>query len=697
MATKKPIEIPKVEDKWLKFKNFDSRTLRPVEFSWQLVSGTKTVRVYNDINAQSEDVLRINVGNYVTSNYFVLDKKEKRIYCYPVYLANANTRSACTDAHWTRVSFWRYDRIYMIDENKQIWEVPCEGYDTRIWNSELQRYDTTHIEPVPVKKSRFSTMNYKVSCQKTEFVRDMFGYLFGEDFVYQTHTITDKMIQEVHYYWTGWLSTKGRKLSDKTKNKNKEFMDQLGPRQKITGNNSETPNKWYRDTVFVRLNSNGDLKWLSYFSDNNETFRRVFNPKTKKLENYIWKNNSWTKTTSFSQWQNIGSMQINPTFEKDCPHDIKFINEAIVYFKKVSASRNYYGGCYNKQHNFIANYLKFPVIHQMLQIQEVQARHQMYECEGDLEQVYGKIPNSGKTIYKKLGVNKHQFNNPSCIIHVKTILGKNNISHIDDKTWDMCTSSLDKRFDSWYYGTILNYLKAKNKFTLELWCKIVKMIRSYNNGRDYTVRQLYADYYKSLSALNEFGIDTSSYPLSFNNITQLQRFHDDAARATSAIKNKAQDEKFAMLFEQRQKMLEDDGTYMITMPKMSSDLVDEGSKLHHCVGGYVYSVANGATAIYFLRQSKKPDEPWLTVEVRDKKCQQIHGSCNAWMGSKDEYFAAVPFLVYWFNKHNIVCDDNLLTNAATGYCQIETRRSMPIEAIQAYAKNRKKASQSKAS
>jgi hypothetical protein len=184
-------------------------------------------------------------------------------------------------------------------------------------------------------------------------------------------------------------------------------------------------------------------------------------------------------------------------------------------------------------------------------------------------------------------------------------------------------------------------------------------------------------------------MDISSYPLLFNDKQQLQRFHDDASRAVSHVRNKAQDEKFQMLYDKRRKMLENDGEYLIDMPKCSADLTEEGSKLRHCVGGYVNSVANGNTAIYFLRQASAPNEPWLTVEVANKQCRQIHGSCNAWMGSKDEYFNAVPFLVWWFDKHEISYNGNLLTNMATGYCQASSRREMPTAKIEAYKASKK--------
>ena len=278
---------------------------------------------------------------------------------------------------------------------------------------------------------------------------------------------------------------------------------------------------------------------------------------------------------------------------------------------------------------------------------------------------------------------------------MKWLLNQNNISHIDNQTWDKCNVAFEnEKINGYYDNEIINFLKSREEFSIDRWIKICQLnvfnrqVDRYGYGSE-PIKQLYKDYYSSLSAISEFGMDVSAYPLLFNDKQQLQRFHDDAARAVSNVRNKAQDEKFQMLYDKRRKMLTNDGEYLIDMPKCSADLTEEGSKLRHCVGGYVNSVANGNTAIYFLRQSFAPNDPWLTVEVRNKQCIQIHGSCNAWMGSKDEYFNAVPFLVWWFEEHDIAYSENLLTNMATGYCQASSRRELPTAKIEAYKASKK--------
>ena len=41
----------------------------------------------------------------------------------------------------------------------------------------------------------------------------------------------------------------------------------------------------------------------------------------------------------------------------------------------------------------------------------------------------------------------------------------------------------------------------------------------------------------------------------------------------------------------------------------------EGKALHHCVGTYVNSYAEGRTVICVLRRDVEPDRPWRTVEI----------------------------------------------------------------------------------
>ena len=687
MATKtvKKNETPKIAKKWYTLK-LDTKTLRPIRFSWSLSSGYKEVLIYNDNNKPDQDLKDINLRNCITSYYFAFDKTNKRIFAYPIRLTGHDTRSSCSEAHWELINTYSF---YMWDENKQLWEVPYTAYRKQVrYDYQNRTWIYEDITAEPHKVSRLSTYNYKIQCQLTSYIRAIFSELYGNDFIYQNKLITDQQIRDNHWYWINWLQAKGRKYSEKTVKAVNDLMNKFSPECRTI---EESSTGWYTD---ARLETINGITAICYFSGSKETFRQILNEKTGKMEYFIWKNDKWQKHGKLSEYQNLNSFKISNTYRDTHQYDYKFLLEAQNHYTQHKDDRRYWYSSTKNLYDFALNYISKPVIHQLLQIQNEDSRKVMYKNFGNITNIYGTIPNRGKTMFAKLGVNKYQFDHPDVIPYVKKLFGQNNISHMDNQTWDKCTNTFKQETGhNWYDTNIIDFLKSQGEFSLDRWIKICTLSQQFRNQDRYSysdsVKQLYKDYYCSLNAMAEFGLDISSYPLLFNDKIQLQRYHDEAARAVSNVRNRAQDEKFEMLYAKREKMLENDGKYLISMPKCSADLTHEGSYLHHCVGGYVNSVANGSTAIYFLRKASAPNEPWLTVEVANKNCRQIHGACNAWMGSKDEYFDAVPFLVWWFDKHEIVYNDNLLTNKATGYSSISDRRAMPTEAINAYKALRK--------
>lgn len=87
--------------------------------------------------------------------------------------------------------------------------------------------------------------------------------------------------------------------------------------------------------------------------------------------------------------------------------------------------------------------------------------------------------------------------------------------------------------------------------------------------------------------------------------------------------------------------------YLIRPPVDAAEIVIEGQKLHHCVGGGMYSkrMIDGKSAILFIRKKKEPEKPFYTVEVdmknyriiqchgfknQDKDKNSINGFVNAW-------------------------------------------------------------------
>lgn len=65
--------------------------------------------------------------------------------------------------------------------------------------------------------------------------------------------------------------------------------------------------------------------------------------------------------------------------------------------------------------------------------------------------------------------------------------------------------------------------------------------------------------------------------------------------------------------------------YLIRGAKSGEEIINEGKKLRHCVGGYAKDHADGKTSILVIRKASDPDEPFFTMEVKAGKIIQVYG------------------------------------------------------------------------
>lgn len=131
---------------------------------------------------------------------------------------------------------------------------------------------------------------------------------------------------------------------------------------------------------------------------------------------------------------------------------------------------------------------------------------------------------------------------------------------------------------------------------------------------------------------------------------QLERERREQARKQKA-ELEEQKRLMAASYEERRVKLEEkygftmDG-YVIRIPASEEEILDEGRKLVHCVGGYANRHMSGATTILFMRKVTKPDEPWLTIEMNGNRLAQIHGYRNEGVHTQKGRFAPDPAEVY---------------------------------------------------
>ena len=168
-----------------------------------------------------------------------------------------------------------------------------------------------------------------------------------------------------------------------------------------------------------------------------------------------------------------------------------------------------------------------------------------------------------------------------------------------------------------------------------------------------SVQRYWEDYLTAAEAL--------AYQLHRENVLlpkDLNSAHDSATakhrEKLERERKKAQAEKdrlMAMAYEERRVELEKkygfaaDG-YVIRVPTGADEILAEGRKLKHCVGGYATRHIEGIVTILFMRKTQKPNEPWLTIEMNGNTLVQIHGFRNEGLYTTEGRFAPDPREVY---------------------------------------------------
>ena len=109
----------------------------------------------------------------------------------------------------------------------------------------------------------------------------------------------------------------------------------------------------------------------------------------------------------------------------------------------------------------------------------------------------------------------------------------------------------------------------------------------------------------------------------------LRQAHDRLAETVRYKTSEKQRRDFAEMTQRCRSLAWEHDGICIRPAETPEELVQEGQTLHHCVGGYSSSHAEGKI-ILFIRHTRRPERSWYTlnVDVRTKKIIQNHGYGN---------------------------------------------------------------------
>lgn len=153
--------------------------------------------------------------------------------------------------------------------------------------------------------------------------------------------------------------------------------------------------------------------------------------------------------------------------------------------------------------------------------------------------------------------------------------------------------------------------------------KIIKYLSGQIEGAPRAVENTFRDY---IQECEQLGLDLTQKEILFPR--DLVEAHNRTMAQVTFQKNKADQAKFAAAAEKLEKLAWEQDGLIIRPAREQVELQEEGAALHHCVGGYIQRMADGETAIFFVRRAEKPAEPFYTLELQNKKVTQCRTTNN---------------------------------------------------------------------
>lgn len=159
--------------------------------------------------------------------------------------------------------------------------------------------------------------------------------------------------------------------------------------------------------------------------------------------------------------------------------------------------------------------------------------------------------------------------------------------------------------------------------------RIIQYLQSQTEAVRNGLEKLYMDYIRECEQLH---LDLSSAQVLFPR--DLIAAHTRTSGQIEYKRDKMLQEGFAAAYAALMKYAWQNGGLLIRPAASQDELIAEGEVLNHCVGGYAQKMAEGKTAIFFIRREAEPDTPFYTLELIGKEviqCRTRHNaSCDEW-------------------------------------------------------------------
>lgn len=176
--------------------------------------------------------------------------------------------------------------------------------------------------------------------------------------------------------------------------------------------------------------------------------------------------------------------------------------------------------------------------------------------------------------------------------------------------------------------------------------KIKRVLKYICTCNKHTKKKInYRDYRDYMQMAQTIGLSVDKYPKSF------WKVHDEAEKEFRIDRNAGYDKliKKRSADAELKKLIYSSKHFLIRPVEELGELFNESKELHHCVRTYAKDVAFGDTNIFFVRKTDNSEEPFVTLELKDKRVVQCRAKYNA--RPSDE---AISFVNNWCSMNSFI-------------------------------------------
>lgn len=341
------------------------------------------------------------------------------------------------------------------------------------------------------------------------------------------------------------------------------------------------------------------------------------NQKSKMLTKSYWGTDNWDERASIFDFNN--GWLANKWFH--CSFDSLDLSVKDTVFK-YSNYREYCGK--RSIVKYLGRFNEFPWVEQLTKIgfskiaDDFIWKENMHNC----------LNYKGKDIFKKLRLNKREVKDirESNVELTPKILRFYQLDKKHDSKSDIKKVRVFNNAYGWDYAvaSVVLRLTSINK-AMRYMSKQFKEFNDNCYSHKDSVINTWRDY---IEACKKLCRDINNKDILFPK--DLHKAHQNTIKLVKVEGDKRLDRKIEKRLEKLKDMYSfKDKDFLIRPAESSQDLIKEGDTLKHCVAkNYSIPYANGKTDILFLRRINSPNDPLVTIEVKEGQIVQSYGKNN---------------------------------------------------------------------